>query len=146
MTKLTQIKQKITEAWSNKSKRNILLLSILLIISVGLNLVYATHLRIENHYTSKYSGRYQKGDMHSYEGYGRHHTFGNPDRQVFISTVDNSGFKVYQAGNNQMPVTQMSQEEAAQVLELMDEQERRMIEMWQEHERMMNAFKTRFAF
>ena len=157
MTKLTQFKHKVTEFWANKPRRNVGLLSALLIISVILNILFATHLHmIKNGYGhkghKKYGGEYgQKySEGHRKSMYDSRLNFqsqpGIPDRNMFVSTMDNSGVRVYQTGTNQIPVQQMTQDEAAQILELMDEQERRMNQMFQEHEQMMIRLKTQFGF
>lgn len=157
MTKLAQLKHRASEFWANKPKRNIGLLSILLIVSVILNILFATHLHMnrswyDNKGYKNYGGEYgqnHRGEYRDSMNYGNRN-FQNhlemPQRQMFVSTMDNTGVRVYQAGSNQLPIQQMTQDEAAQVLEMMQEQEARMNQMWQEHELMMNKLKMQFGF
>lgn len=157
MTKLAQFKHRVSEFWANKQKRNIGLLSALLIISVILNVLFAIHLhmsknqygykgykRFGGEYGQKYKDDYRKNMYNSDQNF--HNQVGMPQRQMFVGTMDNTGVRVYQTGSNQVPVQQMTQDEAAQVLELMQEQEARMNQMWQEHELMMNKLKMQFGF
>lgn len=156
MTNMTHLRQKIKDIWTNP-RRNIFALSILLIISISLNLIYATHLHMINRsgggrgYTSEYGHDYR--NMGAYRQlYSNKSTqiirpnFNGEPNQTFVTSFDTNGVRVYQSGSTaNIPVTQMSAEEAHSIIEQIKQQEIRMNQMWEAHEQMMNQFTSQFG-